>query len=322
MNNTYTILFMSSGQNLVRQLSIKRWVVLFVGLFLCLTFSLIIYFAVSGMKHSIRYRAELQGEVASREELKNTIKKYAEEHQAIQEELQDFRKMNKAVRKYLGIGSVGGLLGQGGGGFNAEAVDDGESIERVVETQPTPIPSHTESPKGDLADLITQVRKELIPIYERVEERAAELYETPSILPILVPEDDDSSSYWYSSGFGYRPHPLTGKTQFHNGLDVATSLGTPVIATADGFISEIGEDLFFGNMVQIEHPGPQMRTLYGHLKNYADGLEIGQKVKRSEIIGYVGSSGRSTGAHLHYGVYTDGKWQDPRKHIIFDDPLY
>lgn len=313
---------MSSGQNSVRQVSVKHCVALFAGIFLCLTFSLLIYFAFSGMKHSVRYRAELLGEVASRGELENTIKNYEREHQSIQEELQELRRMNKTVRKYLGIDSAAGLLGQGGGGFSAEAADDDKLIDRVVETQLSPISSYIAFPKGELANLIAQATEELIPIYERVNERAAELYETPSILPILVPEDDDSSSYWYSSGFGFRPHPLTGKTQFHNGLDVATSLGTPVVATADGFIFQIETDPFFGNMVQIEHPGPQMRTLYGHLKNHADGLEVKQKVKRGEIIGYVGNSGRSTGAHLHYGVYADGTWQDPKGHIILDDPLY
>ena len=317
MKNTYTVLLMSSSQNSVRQLSIKRWIALSLCIFLCLTFSLLINFAVSGMKHSIRYRAELLGEVASREELESTIQNYEVEHQAIQQELQDVRQMSKTVRKYLGMNSGEGLLGQGGGGFSIETVDDSESTDPVTETQSTLDPTHNDRTKGTLVYQIAQVRRNLIPIYERVRANANTLYETPWILPILIEEEDD---YWFSSGFGRRAHPLTGKPQFHNGLDIAAPWATPVIAAADGVILQITKDPFFGNMVQIEHPTSQMKTLYGHLKNHVEGLKVGQQVKRYEVIGYVGNSGRSTGAHLHYGIYAEDKWQNPIRYIIRDDP--
>ena len=321
MKNAYTILLMSSNQDSVRQFSINRWLALSLGLFFFLVFSLTINFAVSGIKHGIRYRAELQGEVASREELENAVRDYKEEHQAIQEEIQDVRRMNKTIRKYLGIDSETGVLGQGGGGSSIEEVNDDKLGNPILEPQPAPTPAHTDVTKGDLISQVAQVRKELIPIYKRVEEDADAHYETPWILPILVLGEDDSPGYWFSSGFGRRPHPLTGKYQFHNGLDIAASRGTPVIATANGVIAQIAKDPFFGNMIQIEHPSSQMKTLYGHLKNHADGLQVGQQVKRRQIIGYVGNSGRSTGAHLHYGVYANGKWQNPEYHIIRDDPV-
>jgi len=312
---------MSSNQDSVRQFSINRWLALSLGLFFLLVFALTINFAASGIKHGIRYRAELQGEVASREELENAIRDYKQEHQAIQEEIQDVRKMNKTIRRYLGIDSGTGVLGRGGGGASTEEVNDDELTNPILEPQPAPTPSHTEFAKGALVDQIVQVKRELIPIYDRVVEDADQHYETPWILPILVSAEDDSPGYWFSSDFGRRPHPLTGKLQFHNGLDIATSGGTPVIATANGVIEQIAKDPFFGNMVQIEHKASQMKTLYGHLRNHADGLQVGQRVKRYDIIGYVGNSGRSTGTHLHYGVYANGKWQNPKYHIILDDPI-
>ena len=321
MKNAYTILLMSSNQDSVRQFSINRWIALSLGLFFLLVFSLTINFAVSGIKHGIRYRAELQGEVASREELENAVRDYREEHQAIQEEIQDVRRMNKTIRRYLGIDSESGVLGQGGGGSSAEDVNQDESANPFLETQPAPTPAHTDVAKGALVDHIVQVKKELIPIYDRVVKDADQHYETPWILPILVSDEDDSPGYWFSSDFGRRPHPLTGKLQFHNGLDIAAAWGTPVIATANGVIKQVTKDRFFGNMVQIEHKASQMKTLYGHLKNHAEGLQVGQQVKRGEIIGYVGNSGRSTGTHLHYGVYAKGKWQNPKYHIILDDPI-
>ena len=321
MKNAYTILLMSSNQDSVRQFSINRWLALFLGLFFCLVFSLTINFAVSGIKHGIRYRAELQGEVASREELENAVRNYKEEHQSIQKEIQDVRKMNKTIRKYLGIDSEIGVLGRGGGGSSTEEVSGDELTNPIIEPQPVPTPAHTEVAKGALIDQIVQVKTELIPIYDRVVEDADQLYETPWILPILVSNEDESLGYWFSSGFGRRPHPLTGKLQFHNGLDIAAAWATPVIATANGVIEQMTKDPFFGNMVQIEHKTSQMKTLYGHLKSHADGLQVGQQVKRGEIIGYVGNSGRSTGTHLHYGVYANGKWQNPQYHIILDDPI-
>ena len=312
MKNAYTILLMSSNQDSVRQFSINRWLALSLGLFFLLVFSLTINFAVSGIKHGIRYRAELQGEVASREELENAVRDYEEEHQAIQEEIQDVRRMNKTIREYLGIDSKSGVLGRGGGGSSPEEVNDDELTDPFLDPQPAPTPAHTEVAKGALADQIARVKVELIPIYERVVKDADQLYETPWILPILVSTEDDSPGYWFSSGFGRRPHPLTGRLQFHNGLDIAANWGTPVIATANGVIEQVTKDPFFGNMVQIEHKASQMKTLYGHLKNHADGLQVGQQVKRGTVIGYVGNSGRSTGNHLHYGVYANGKWQEPQ----------
>ena len=321
MKNAYTVLLMSSNQDSVRQFSINRWLALSLGLFFLLVFSLTVNFAVSGIKHGIRYRAELQGEVASREELENAVRDYKQEHQAIQEEIQDVRKMNKTIRRYLGIDSESGVLGQGGGGSSAEEVNEDELTNPILEPQPAPTPAHTEFAKGALADQIVQAKRELIPIYDRVVKNADQHYETPSILPILVLAEGDSPGYWFSSDFGHRPHPLTGRLQFHNGLDIAAPWGTPVITTANGVIKQVTKDPFYGNMVQIEHKASQMKTLYGHLKNHADGLQVGQQVKRGETIGYVGNSGRSTGPHLHYGVYANNKWQNPQYYIIFDDPI-
>lgn len=319
MKNAYTILLMSSNQDSVRQFSINRWIALSLGLFFLLVFSLTINFAVSGIKHGIRYRAELQGEVASREELENAVERYETERQKIQKDLQDVHRMSEMVRRVLGIKGQG-LLGQGGGGFSAETESENESTNSAIDTQPAPTPTSTNLVDGSLVNQIVQVKMGITPIYEHVKDNEEMERAKPWILPILVPTEDEIPSYWFSSGFGYRSHPLTGKPQFHNGLDIAAPWETPVIAAADGVITVMTKDSFFGNMIEIEHRASQMKTLYGHLKNHADGLRVGQEVKRDEIIGYVGNSGRSTGTHLHYGVFANGKWQNPKHHIILTNP--
>ena len=316
MKNTYTILFMSSNQDSVRQLSIKRWFALCLGLIICLLFFWIISMATSGVKYGLRYKAELQGEVASREELENAIKQYQKELQEIDKELQGVRKMARMVRRVLGIDSEQGILGQGGGDASTQAVNNDESISSIIEARPVSTSITADSTDSSLINRIVEIKREFTPIYEHVKNNQKTELARPWILPILAPMGDDTPSYWFSSGFGRRSHPLTGRPQFHNGLDIAASTGTPVIATADGIIEKIGKDPSLGNMIQIAHTDSQMRTLYGHLKNYADGLQVGTEIKRREVIGYVGNSGRSTGTHLHYGVYADDKWQNPTNYIL------
>jgi murein DD-endopeptidase MepM/ murein hydrolase activator NlpD len=310
---------MSSNQDSVRQFSINRWLALSLGLCFLLVFSLTVNFAVSGIKHGIRYRAELQGEVASREELENAVKQYETEKQKIQKDLQDVHRMSEMVRRVLGIKGQG-LLGQGGGGFSTGEESEHESTPSMLEMQPALTPISTDFIGGSLIDQVIQVKRKITPIYEHVKVNATLERAKPWILPLLVPIDDEIPSYWFSSGFGYRSHPLTGKRHFHSGLDIAAPWGTPVIAAADGVITEVTKDPSFGNMVEIEHKASQMKTLYGHLQSHAEGLQVGQAVKRDDIIGYVGNSGRSTGTHLHYGVYAKDRWQNPKNYIILSNP--
>ena len=311
---------MSSNQESVRQFSIKRRFVLFLGIFAFLAFSLIIHFAVSGVKHGIRYQAELRGEVAGRAELERTIRQYRTEREAIKSDLQEVRRTERMVRKVLGIGSKDGILGQGGGGSNIEEENEEEPTSSIIETPPALALVRTDFTNTSLVAEVIEVKRNIAQVYEHVQDGVQVYRETPFILPIMLPMEDDIPSYWFSSEFGRRPHPFTRKPQFHHGLDIAASSGTPVLAAADGVIEIVRRDPYFGNMVQIEHKSTGMMTLYGHLKDYADGLQVGKQVKREEIIGYVGNSGRSTGTHLHYGVYVEGKWQNPRHYIILDDP--
>jgi murein DD-endopeptidase MepM/ murein hydrolase activator NlpD len=112
-----------------------------------------------------------------------------------------------------------------------------------------------------------------------------------------------------ASGFGYRIDPVYKTTRFHGGLDCTAAIGTPIYATADGTIKEAGYNTGgFGNHVVINH-GYGYQTLYGHMSRIA--VRDGQSVKRGQVIGYVGNSGKSTGAHLHYEVIKNGTHLDP-----------
>jgi murein DD-endopeptidase MepM/ murein hydrolase activator NlpD len=112
-----------------------------------------------------------------------------------------------------------------------------------------------------------------------------------------------------ASGFGYRTDPFTKARKMHEGMDFSAKIGTPIYATGDGIVSKADNTVSgFGNHVVIRH-GYGYETLYGHLSKY--NCRAGQRVKRGDIIGYVGSTGRSEGPHLHYEVHKDGKVVNP-----------
>lgn len=116
-----------------------------------------------------------------------------------------------------------------------------------------------------------------------------------------------------TSTFGYRSNPFGGGAyEFHNGADFAAPEGTPVYTTASGTVSEMGWNPIFGLMVLIDH-GNGLHTLYGHLSSSY--VEKGQQVEQSHLIGAVGSTGRSTGPHLHYTVYRYGVAVDPLPYV-------
>ena len=112
-----------------------------------------------------------------------------------------------------------------------------------------------------------------------------------------------------ASGFGYRSDPFTKIRKFHKGMDFSAKSGTPIYATGDGFVKKAdGTVSGFGNHIEINH-GYGYMTLYAHLSKYK--VKAGQKVKRGDIIGYVGSTGRSEAPHLHYEVHKNGEVVNP-----------
>jgi len=130
------------------------------------------------------------------------------------------------------------------------------------------------------------------------------LAHTPSVWPVLG---------WVTSGFGYRTNPFTGLTQMHEGLDISNRVGTPIIATANGIVSDVGNDGALGKTVVIFH-GFGMTTRYGHLHKFF--VKVGQKVKRGDKIAEVGMTGKTTGPHLHYEVKISGISVSPMRYIL------
>jgi murein DD-endopeptidase MepM/ murein hydrolase activator NlpD len=113
-----------------------------------------------------------------------------------------------------------------------------------------------------------------------------------------------------SSNYGNRKHPIEGFTKMHKGVDFAAPSGTPIYAAGSGVITEIGWKQGYGKFIQIKH-SPTLSTAYAHASSFAKNLKAGARVNQGQIIAYVGSTGRTTGAHLHYEVKIDGKHVNP-----------
>jgi murein DD-endopeptidase MepM/ murein hydrolase activator NlpD len=126
---------------------------------------------------------------------------------------------------------------------------------------------------------------------------------------IAVPSDKPVKNAAFTSGYGVRSDPFAGRAAMHAGIDLAGAQGTPIYATADGVISEAGWNSGgYGNLVKIDH-GRGIETRYGHLSGMI--VKAGQRVQRGQLIGRMGSTGRSTGSHLHYEVRIEGRAVNP-----------
>ena len=157
----------------------------------------------------------------------------------------------------------------------------------------------TDAALGVLSDLLGVLGSRLDSVRDSVERRHALASATPSVWPVAG---------WLTSYFGSRKDPFTKDADFHPGLDISADYGQPVLATADATVSSAAANGSYGNMVILDH-GYGIVTKYGHLSRFA--VMGGQRVKRGDVIGYVGSTGRSTGAHLHYEIWMNGHLTNP-----------
>jgi murein DD-endopeptidase MepM/ murein hydrolase activator NlpD len=168
---------------------------------------------------------------------------------------------------------------------------------------PLALQPSTENTFGMLKDLLGTLEDRLTNVRRGVEGRQALAAATPSMWPL---------SGWLTSNYGSRTDPITGEIAQHSGMDIAAQRGTRVQATADGEVQLAAFNGAYGMSIELDH-GYGITTRYGHLSRY--GVSVGQKVKRGDVIGYVGATGRTTGTHLHYEVLLNGKTQNPGRFV-------
>lgn len=198
--------------------------------------------------------------------------------------------------------------------YALKEVGSGGYYDEIISKSPTNTPGITKAqsqPKENIiqkSDKITQaaekIEETLKFVKSVIDKQKVRLACTPAIWP---------TKGYLTDPFGWRIHPITGKRQFHYGQDIATQLGNKVIATADGFVLAAERRGSLGNLVIIDH-NFGFTTYYGHLASF--NVKEGSRVKRGQVIGYVGSTGMSNAPHLHYEVRVASKPQNPMTFII------
>lgn len=318
----YTIILMSSRGNSVRQHTIGRGRVFF----LCLVVFIVCLAAIGGIgyglfqqRQSINAEEKLQANQEEIQQLRQAKLQIESELAIINEEMKDIRHMAKTIQEALGI------FGQGGGNlpWGSEGTEEQTAAPQENAKATTDAATHEDEMQKSLTPRI--LKEEILPLYNYTSTYEKQIDGYPSILPVkLQQENGEKFDFWYSSPFGWRTHPLTKKREFHQGLDIKTRAGVPVVAAADGTVVTIETRGYFGKTIEITHEGDQFKTLYAHLQGYAENLKVGDKVMRGTIIGYVGNTGRSTGSHLHYSIYDTKKeeWVNPINYILDQQPTF
>lgn len=196
------------------------------------------------------------------------------------------------------------LLGVGGmaattGGFSQEGLSP--AVGRTI---------------GFYQDRLDQLSRQLsfqqesfVEVRDLIEANRERLDHIPTINPVMA-------SHYFSSGFGPRRDPFTGRRAHHNGLDICAESGTPFCATADGVVTMAGKNGRLGNTVKVDH-GNEYVTVYGHAETVR--VKKGQEVHRGDVLGEVGNTGRSTGVHLHYEVRKGSRPVNPWPYILDND---
>jgi len=164
--------------------------------------------------------------------------------------------------------------------------------------------------RADIDKLLRQARlqtRDYEEILSTLEAANEKVRTTPSLRPVTVG--------FVSSRFGWRMDPITGRRTMHRGVDFSARLGTPVYATADGVVTYSGVEQTYGNVVEISH-GNGYTTRFAHMQRRL--VQKGQRVTRGDVVGRVGSTGRSTFSHLHYEIERDGERVDPLRYVLAD----
>ena len=172
-------------------------------------------------------------------------------------------------------------------------------------------PASTPSAYEEVKDSLHQMAGDLAALEEKgqvlerfYEEHSLMLASTPSIWPVRG---------YLSSSYGERNDPFTGDREFHFGIDVSTPIGRPVVAPADGVALYASKRGSYGNVIVLDHKFGMM-TRYAHLSRF--NVRAGTRVKRGDVIGYVGNTGRSNGPHLHYEIWVSDRPTHPLNYVL------
>jgi murein DD-endopeptidase MepM/ murein hydrolase activator NlpD len=290
----YTILIANRNTGAVRRLAVRRRPLLAV-LFAMLTVPAVIGLAGVGLGQATQAEYEalklandnLRVENDSYREATGQLAEQVATLQAALTELSEAAPDHATLDTVQKLKAVAGPRAMGGSNLSAEIARQAAA---------TGTPSTTFSV---LRDLLGSLEDRLDTVRTRVERQQAMARATPSLWPVAG---------YISSLYGNRRDPFTGGPDYHTGVDFSAAHGTPVKATADGEVKSAGYMGNYGNAIVLEH-GYGVSTRYGHLSRF--NVRQGERVKRNQVIGFVGATGRATSSHLHFEILMSGKPINP-----------
>ncbi|OLE67077.1 MAG: hypothetical protein AUG09_04315 [Acidobacteria bacterium 13_1_20CM_2_68_7] len=288
----YTIMIVPHAAAKFRRVKVSKNFLVAAGCVLGLVFTAGLMFPHYLLRSS-QLTANLQRLAQENSELKRTNEKFDESLADLRSRLAEFETKATKFAMMAGVeDSSAQQLAAGGSSFDLKGLSP-KASQAVIEAE-----------IGTLKERSGALQDTFRVLDVAFQKQALLLSSTPSIYPVHG---------LLGNGYGWRRDPFTGMRDFHQGLDLVAPLGTKVVAPADGIVTKIGPSGGFGNSVFISH-GYGIITRYGHLANY--NVKVGQRVKRGDVIATVGSTGRSTGPHLHYELLVHQRNVDPIKYIL------
>jgi murein DD-endopeptidase MepM/ murein hydrolase activator NlpD len=332
LDKSYTILLVPDRDAKVKKIRLEHRMLVRVGV----CFGLVVLALIGALAHYFQIVGKVAENELIREEnltLQNRWREAEQKFSHINDELDRVKRLNANLRHITSLNDPDRKLsmpqpepGQAtpteyvGGGIATEPAQSGMGAVGMGK----PLPAGGEGrmiadgdakpASGDEPDLLKQLdslgkkvkaqEQEARALKSYFEDQQALLASAPSIWPVRG---------WVTSDYSARLDPYTGERVMHEGIDVATSMGTPVRAPADGTVVFAGQEGGYGHVLVLDH-GYGLKTRYGHLQRID--VKVGEKVKRGQFVAAVGNTGRSTGPHLHYEIRVNGVPDNPRKFIL------
>ncbi len=307
MRKNFSFFLLSNSGSPIKQVTFSKGVLSILGL-VCVTCLLAItYFTYDYIKLRQRLVSHhlLENTVAGQSdeiaEQRRQIHNFASEINLLKSKLVDLNSFEKKIRIIANLDQVGDtetLFGVGG------SIPEDLDASLELKKSHTSLLREMHEQVDQLSLASGQQAKGFESLLDYLNNQRNLLASTPAIRP---------TKGWKTSSFGYRISPFTGRREFHKGLDIASRIGTPIIAPADGVVKFVGTRGLLGRVCIIDH-GHGMITRYGHLNKTLK--QRGEAVKRGDIIAEMGNTGRSTGPHVHYEVHLNGIPVNPTKYIL------
>ena len=284
----HTIIFVPHARAKFRQFRVSSRLLVGATLFVLVSVALGVTFGGLWLS-SFRKNREMTALAAENRDLRGRTGVLHDKLERVEKQLAEFEERTRRLSLVAGLTGLHDTGTGGVGGLTGAPLDPAASSDLAA---------------NEVVRRSSLLTTRLALVERRLSTQADQLSLTPTLAPTVGV---------LTAGFGGRTDPFTGSSEFHTGLDISTPVGNKVVAPGNGTVVKVGWENGYGRLIEIAH-GFGINTFYGHLQGVR--VAEGQRVHRGDLIGIVGTSGRTTGPHLHYEVRVEGKPVDPLAYVL------